>query len=119
MRTNQKNSTEKQMDNAYDLGKHVAKLHQCEQFIFQLNLGNGMPQFLNDAEKFVNDTYAEIYFEDTDIALAHTGVPRNMDRISQLRINLNAINCMLNEIIAKEREKLKNDVTDNVTDKQE
>ncbi len=99
------------IDNAYNFGKYKSRLQQCQNYLDIINSGYFGNEDLKYAEKFSLDTYAELLMDDSSIVLANTCQSRNIDSITNLIMNLEALKKMLNELIEKETDKsLKEDL---------
>ncbi len=91
------------IDAADKLVTHKRELQQCEFYMNMLTF-----PLLNDiqfyeAEQFANNMYEIIKKESPSIALSNTTpIPRNVDSVSNLKMNLRAIHTMLAEIMGKE-----------------
>ncbi len=91
------------MDSADKLVTHERELQQCKFYMNMLTspLLNNIQ--IHEAEQFANNMYEMIKEESPRIALSNTNpIPRNIDSISNLIMNLQAIHTMLLEIIVKE-----------------
>lgn len=97
------NNNLKRIDNVKKMARHKQELQQCEFYINSLMVQPLNPTQVNEAEKFANKMYEMIQKESPDIAADNTApMPRNIDPIKNLKLNLQAIHTMLVEIIAKE-----------------
>ena len=97
------------IDNAQKIVKHKAELQQCEFYMNILMQPTLNPTQVCEAEQFANNMYDMIKKESPDVAADNTApIPRNIDPIKNLKINLQAIHTMLVEIIAEEAK----DITD-------
>ncbi len=94
----------KKIDNAYNFEKYKSRLQQCQNYLDIINSGYFEKEELMYAEKFSLDTYTELFKDDSSIVLANTSKPRNIDLITNLIMNLEALKKMLTELIAKEME---------------
>ncbi len=73
---------------------------KCDYYLN--NLKNGNIDCLDDAINFSNKKYVEFCIKDSEVALMNTNlIPTNLDNISQIIQNLNALKKMINEIICK------------------
>lgn len=104
-----------QFDNAHSLKKHKVMLSKCENYIESLSVQGVSHDFYQQASQFAIDTYNELERDDLLIVRCNTSsVPRNIDALSNLRINLNAIHRMLEELITKESKALVQDMKDDI-----
>lgn len=93
----------KRVDNVNKIARHKQELQQCEFYINALMVQPLNPTQVCEAEQFANNMYDMIKKESPDVATDNTApMPRNIDPIKNLKINLQAIHTMLVEIIAKE-----------------
>lgn len=91
------------MDDADKLVTHKRELQQCKFYMSMLTLPLLNDIQIHEAEQFANNMYEMIKEESPSIALSNTNpIPRNIDSISNLKINLRAIHTMLLEIMGKE-----------------
>lgn len=105
----------KKFDNAHSLKKHKVMLSKCEYYIESLPVKDISHDFYQQANQFAIDAYNELERDDLLIVRCNTSsVPRNIDALSNLRINLNAIHRMLEELITKESKTLVQDMKDDI-----
>lgn len=93
------------IDNAYNYEKYKSRLQKCQNYLDIINSGFFGKEEIMCAEKFSLDTYMELFKDDSSVVLANTSKPRNVDLITNLVMNLEALKRMLTELIAKETEK--------------
>lgn len=105
----------KEFDNAHSLIKHKVMLSRCEYYIESLPVQGVSHDFYQQANQFAIDAYNELKRDDLLIVQCNTSsVPRNIDALSNLRINLNAIHRMLKELITKETKTLIQNMKDGI-----
>lgn len=96
----------KNLERVDDLNKivqHKRELQQCDFYSNMLMVPPLDPKRVNEAEQFANNMYQKLMKESLEIAIENTAVmPRNIDYIDNLKMNLQAIHTMLVEIIEKE-----------------
>lgn len=91
------------MDNADKLVTHELELQQCKFYLNMLTSPLLNDIQIHEVEQFANNMYEMNKKESPSIALSNTNlIPRNIDSISNLIMNLRAIHTMLLEIIGKE-----------------
>ena len=99
----------KRVDGVNKIAKHKRELQQCEFYINMLMAQLFNPTQVCEAEKFANNIYDIIKKKLPDVVADNTAsIPRNVDPIKNLKMNLHAIHTMLVEIIVKEAK----DITD-------
>ena len=103
-----------QINNAYSLGKHKRKLAECEDHIGKISAPYITQEVFYSADKFANDTYSELMKEDPGMTLMNSCPPRNIDPLSNLKLNLDAVKKMLMELIIEESESVTEDVMNNL-----
>lgn len=93
----------KKIDDADKLVTLKQELQQCNFYMNMLTLPLLNDIQIHEAEQFANNMYERIMEESPDIALSNTNpIPRNIDSISNLKLNLQAIHTMLLEIMGKD-----------------
>lgn len=91
------------LDNANKMGKHGRQLQRCRYYINVIASGNVSTDILVEAEKFAFDTHDDLLKDDVGIVMANRcREPRNVNPISNLVLNLEALEKMLKELIGKE-----------------
>lgn len=95
------------IDDAYKFGKHNRKLQDCRSYMNSIKSGRATYEILREAERFANETYNDLVEDDPLIVNANTcPTARRIDPITNLYINLEAIEKMLMEFIGKEGNKI-------------
>ena len=92
----------KTIDTADKIGKHKMSLQVCKQY---LNVLQSTPTeaIANEANRFATEVYNDIKGEEPEIALDNTcPFPRNLGIVTEVKLNLNALINMLEQILAKE-----------------
>ena len=98
------------IDNAHGVSKHRAMLKQCDYYIQVLSSQVVSEELFEEAYCFATDAYAEVQKDDITIALVNTSpIKRNVDIMTNLKINLGAIHKMLGELLAKESKDIARD----------
>ncbi len=91
------------INDADKLVTHKRELQQCEFYMDMLTFPALNDIQFYEAEQFANNMYEMIKKESPSIALSNTTpIPRNIDSVSNLKMNLRAIHTMLAEIMEKE-----------------
>ena len=90
------------IDNAQKIVKHKTELQQCEFYMNMLMQPTLNSAQVYEAEQFANNMYEVLKRESPIIANENTSpVPRNIDAVDNLRMNLQAIHKMLTQIMIK------------------
>lgn len=91
------------INDADKLVSHNRELQQCELYMNMLKMPLLNEKSFHEAERFANNMYEKIKKESPSIALCNTAsMPRYIDSVSNLKMNLQAIHTMLSEIMGKE-----------------
>ncbi len=90
-------------------------LSKYEYYIENLSVQGVSHDFYQQANQFAIDAYNELERDDLLIVWCNTSsTPRNIDALSNLRINLNAIHRMLEELMTKESKTLVQDMKEDI-----
>ena len=92
----------KTIDTADKIRKHKMSLQVCKQY---LNVLQSTPTeaMANEANQFATEVYNDIKGEEPEIAIDNTcPFPRNLDIVTEVKLNLNAAINMLEQILVKE-----------------
>lgn len=100
-------------DNVHGASKHRAMLGKCDYYIQAISNQVVSEELFQEAYCFAMDAYAEVQKDDITIALVNTSpIKRNVDIVTDLKINLRAIHKMLGELLAKEAKDIARDLDD-------
>ncbi len=92
-----------QVNNTYSQNRHYTMMKQCKYYIWMLDNQVVSAELIQEANQFSNDIYAELKNDDPIIVTCNTSfVQRNIDALSNLKLNLSAIHKMVEELLAKE-----------------
>ena len=73
----------------------------CDYYLKEIS--NGNYAVLNQAQKFTEDTYSKYKQKDIVVVTANTNAfPSDLDAVTQLQVNLNALKRIIAEIEVKE-----------------
>lgn len=94
----------KEVKNVYNLKKHRMMLATCEKYLKYFSESYYIvPELFIEIQKFSEDTYREICKDDSGIAILNTCIkPREVSPKTNLKMNLEALQEMLTELIVRE-----------------
>lgn len=92
-----------ELNSVHDLGKYQRKLKKCRDYLQKIKSGYMTDSLFDEMKKFSLNTYKELYVDNPIVAVLNTClVQRNVTPIEQLKLNLEALEKMLVEVITKE-----------------
>lgn len=95
---------DEKLDSAYELGKYAKELSRCRQYLYKIKNEHITECLFNEANTFSMNTYKELYEANPIIAGLNTcWTVRNVTPIEELRLNLEALEKMLVEMVEKNK----------------
>lgn len=93
---------DEKLHSAYEMGKCARELSRCRQYLSEIKNGYMTDFSFKEANTFSVNTYKELCVEDPIIAGLNTcWTVRNVTPIEELRLNLEALEKMLVEMVSK------------------
>lgn len=94
----------KGLKNTYDLKKHQMMLATCEEYLKNFSESYYItPKLFSEMQRFSEDTYSQLCKDDSGIAILNTCIkPREVSPTVNLKMNLEALQKMLTELIINE-----------------
>lgn len=93
---------DEKLHSAYEMGKCARELSRCRQYLSEIKNGHITECLFNEANTFSMNTYKELYEANPIIAGLNTcWTVRNVTPIEELRLNLEALEKMLVEMVSK------------------
>lgn len=92
----------KSIDTADKIRKHKMSLQVCKQYLDLLQ-SNAAETMVYEANRYATEVYNDIKGQEPEIVIDNTcPFPRNLDIVTEVKLNLEAVINMLEQILMKE-----------------